>query len=202
MLTRRSRRRTSSRTASWATAQIQELELRTVDPEAVEPTIVSRVEGHLSELEALEAHEGLARAWRLIMFVREMGLQWGASEAAAQHARPRAAGGEPADGGPRDPLARLLRPERADPRARRDRALPSAPGRGPRGPEAGGAPRGGALISRRCAATSRSPERCTGRAGHRWRSSGGRSWRRRRRSTPVRWRCSTATSRRRSRAAP
>lgn len=75
-----------------ATAQIQELELLyTVDPEAVEPTIVAGVEEHLPELEALEAHDGLARAWRLIMFVREMGLQWGASEAAAQrtlqHAR-------------------------------------------------------------------------------------------------------------------
>jgi class 3 adenylate cyclase/tetratricopeptide (TPR) repeat protein len=75
-----------------ATAQIQELELLyTVDPEAVEPKIVSGVESHLPELEALDAHEGLARAWRLIMFVREMGLQWGASEAAAQktleHAR-------------------------------------------------------------------------------------------------------------------
>jgi tetratricopeptide (TPR) repeat protein len=75
-----------------ATARIQELELLyTVDPEAVEPTIVSGVEAHLPELEALEAHDGLARAWRLIMFVREMGLQWGESEAAAQrtleHAR-------------------------------------------------------------------------------------------------------------------
>ena len=75
-----------------ATAQIQELELLyTVDPEAVEPTIVAGVESHLPELEALEAHDGLARAWRLIMFVREMGLQWGESEAAAQltldHAR-------------------------------------------------------------------------------------------------------------------
>ena len=75
-----------------ATAQIQELELLyTVDPEAVEPTIVAGVEEHLPELEALEAHDGLARAWRLLMFVREMGLQWGESEAAAQrtldHAR-------------------------------------------------------------------------------------------------------------------
>jgi class 3 adenylate cyclase/tetratricopeptide (TPR) repeat protein len=75
-----------------ATAQIQELELLyTVDPEAVEPTIVAGVEEHLPELEALEAHDGLARAWRLIMFVREMGLQWGESETAAQrtlqHAR-------------------------------------------------------------------------------------------------------------------
>ena len=75
-----------------ATAQIQELELLyTVDPEAVEPTIVAGVESHLPELESLEAHDGLARAWRLIMFVREMGLQWGESEAAAQltldHAR-------------------------------------------------------------------------------------------------------------------
>jgi class 3 adenylate cyclase/tetratricopeptide (TPR) repeat protein len=75
-----------------ATAMIQELELLyTVDPEAVEPTIVAGVETHLAELEALEAHDGLARAWRLIMFVREMGLQWAESEAAAQrtldHAR-------------------------------------------------------------------------------------------------------------------
>ena len=75
-----------------ATARIQELELLyTVDPEAVEPTIVAGVESHLPELEALEAHDGLARAWRLIMFVREMGLQWGESQAAAQrtleHAR-------------------------------------------------------------------------------------------------------------------
>jgi class 3 adenylate cyclase/tetratricopeptide (TPR) repeat protein len=74
------------------TARIQELELLyTIDPEAVEPTIVAGVEQHLPELEALEAHDGLARAWRLIMFVRQMGLQWGASESATQltleHAR-------------------------------------------------------------------------------------------------------------------
>ena len=75
-----------------ATARIQELELLyTIDPEAVEPTIVAGIEELLPELEMLEAHDGLARAWRLIMFVREMGLQWGDSEAAAQltldHAR-------------------------------------------------------------------------------------------------------------------
>jgi len=75
-----------------ATARIQELELLyTIDPEAVEPTIVAGIEELLPELETLEAHDGLARAWRLIMFVREMGLQWGESEAAAQltldHAR-------------------------------------------------------------------------------------------------------------------
>jgi predicted ATPase/class 3 adenylate cyclase len=75
-----------------STARIQELELRyTVDPEAVEPIIVREVESHLPELEALEAHDGLTRAWRLIMFVREMGLQWEESEDAAQrsldHAR-------------------------------------------------------------------------------------------------------------------
>ena len=75
-----------------ATAQIQQLELLyTIDPEAVEPTIVSGVEEHLPELELLEAHDGLARAWRLISFVRDMGLQWGASEVAAtktlEHAR-------------------------------------------------------------------------------------------------------------------
>jgi class 3 adenylate cyclase/tetratricopeptide (TPR) repeat protein len=75
-----------------ATARIQELELQyTIDPEAVEPTIVAGIEQLLPELETLEAHDGLARAWRLIMFVREMGLQWGESEAAAQrtldHAR-------------------------------------------------------------------------------------------------------------------
>jgi class 3 adenylate cyclase/tetratricopeptide (TPR) repeat protein len=75
-----------------ATAQIQQLELLyTVDPEAVEKTIVQGVEEHLPELELLEAHDGLARAWRLIMFVREMGLRWGESEKAAlrtlEHAR-------------------------------------------------------------------------------------------------------------------
>jgi tetratricopeptide (TPR) repeat protein len=75
-----------------ATARIQHLELLyTVDPEAVEKTIVHGVEEHLPELELLEAHDGLARAWRLIMFVREMGLQWGESEKAAlvtlEHAR-------------------------------------------------------------------------------------------------------------------
>ena len=75
-----------------ATARIQELELLyTIDPEAVEPTIVAGIEELLPELETLEAHDGLARAWRLIMFVREMGLQWGDSEIAAQrtldHAR-------------------------------------------------------------------------------------------------------------------
>ncbi len=75
-----------------ATALIQEMELRyTIDPEAVAETVVGEVEALLPELQALEAHDGLARAWRLIMFVREMGLQWGESEAAAQltleHAR-------------------------------------------------------------------------------------------------------------------
>jgi class 3 adenylate cyclase/tetratricopeptide (TPR) repeat protein len=75
-----------------ATARIQELELRyTIDPEAVAETVVGQVEALLPELESLDAHDGLARAWRLIMFVREMGLQWGESEAAAQrtleHAR-------------------------------------------------------------------------------------------------------------------
>jgi class 3 adenylate cyclase/tetratricopeptide (TPR) repeat protein len=75
-----------------ATARIQQLELLyTIDPEAVEPTIVSGIEEHLPELEMLEAHDGLARAWRLIMFVRQMGLQMGASELAArktlEHAR-------------------------------------------------------------------------------------------------------------------
>jgi class 3 adenylate cyclase/tetratricopeptide (TPR) repeat protein len=74
------------------TARIQEMELRyTIDPETVAETVVGEVEALLPELEILEAHDGLARAWRLIMFVREMGLQWAESEAAAQrtldHAR-------------------------------------------------------------------------------------------------------------------
>ena len=68
-----------------STARIQELELRyTVDPEDVEPIVVGEVDALLPELEAVEAHDGLARAWRLIGFVREMGLQWGAAEEAAQ----------------------------------------------------------------------------------------------------------------------
>jgi len=68
-----------------AAASIQQLELLyTMDPEAVEPTLIAGVESHLPELELLEAHEGLARAWRLIMFAREMGLRWAESEVAAQ----------------------------------------------------------------------------------------------------------------------
>jgi class 3 adenylate cyclase/tetratricopeptide (TPR) repeat protein len=76
-----------------ATAGIQNLELLyTIDPEAiVGEEVEGKVEELLPELETLEAHDGLARAWRLIMFVREMGLQWGESEEAAQrtlqHAR-------------------------------------------------------------------------------------------------------------------
>ena len=96
-----------------ATAQIQELELLyTVDPEAVEPTIVGEVDAHLPELEAVEAHDGLARAWRLIMFVREMGLQWGAAEEAAQRTLQYARlAGNKLVVGPRDQHARLLRLE-------------------------------------------------------------------------------------------
>jgi class 3 adenylate cyclase/tetratricopeptide (TPR) repeat protein len=75
-----------------ATAWIQELDLRyTVDPEKVAGEVEAKVDELLPELETLEAHDGLARAWRLIMFVREMGLRWGESEEAAQrtleHAR-------------------------------------------------------------------------------------------------------------------
>ena len=67
-----------------ATASIQQLELLyTIDPEAVEPMIIAGVEEHLPELEALEAHDGLARAWRLIMLVRQMGLHWAEAEIAA-----------------------------------------------------------------------------------------------------------------------
>ena len=181
-----------------ATAQIQELELLyTVDPEAVEPTIVAGVESHLPELEALEAHDGLARAWRLIMFVREMGLQWGESEAAAQltldHATPR---GQPADGRPGDPLARLLRPQRPHAGAGGDRPMPRAA----RGGRAATASRRRcskrrSRTSRRCAATWRSRARSTERAGPSSKSSAGRSSRRRRRSTPGPSRCSRATSR-------
>ncbi len=75
-----------------ATAMIQELELRyTIDPEAVAETVVSEVEALLPELESLEAHDGLARAWRLLSFVHVMGLRWSETEIAAQrtleHAR-------------------------------------------------------------------------------------------------------------------
>ena len=182
-----------------ATAQIQQLELMyTVDP-AVEPRSSPGSRGTCPSSEALEAHEGLARAWRLIMFVREMGLQWGASEAAAQRAldHARMAGdrmmvaraipslGYCALSGPTPVLDAIGAAERSSTRST-----------GTGSPRRSSSRR--SHISRRCAATSRSPERCTGRAGRRWRSSDGRSWRRRRRSTPVRWRCSTATSRRRS----
>ena len=73
----------------------------------------------------LEAHDGLARAWRLIMFVREMGLQWGdpRRRPSALSSTRRLAGNRlMVDAG--DPLARLLRARRPDARARGDRALP------------------------------------------------------------------------------
>jgi len=74
------------------TARILGLELAyTTAPEEVEDTLVERVERMIPELESLGNHEGLARAWRLLMFVHEMALRWGDAEAAAvktlEHAR-------------------------------------------------------------------------------------------------------------------
>src|SRR5436853_395856 len=67
------------------TAKILFMELEyTTDPEEVEGTIVEQVQGMIPELEALEHHEGLARAWRLLMIVHEMSLRIGQAEAAAQ----------------------------------------------------------------------------------------------------------------------
>ena len=74
------------------TAKIQQLELSyTIDPEAIATTVEADINALLPELETLEAHEGLARAWRLMMFVSEMVLCWADSEVAAlrtlEHAR-------------------------------------------------------------------------------------------------------------------
>ncbi len=74
------------------TAKILFMELQyTTDPEEVEGTIVEQVQEMIPELEALEHHEGLARAWRLLMIIHEMSLRIGQAEAAAQrsleHAR-------------------------------------------------------------------------------------------------------------------
>ena len=66
-----------------ATAQIQELEPSTPSTRKRWNRRSSPASKSIScELEALEAHDGLARAWRLIMFVREMGLAVGTVGAA------------------------------------------------------------------------------------------------------------------------
>jgi class 3 adenylate cyclase/tetratricopeptide (TPR) repeat protein len=74
------------------TARVLSRELSfTTAPEEIEATIIQEVPTMIEELETLGHHEGLARAWRLLMIVHEMSLQMGAAEAAAQrsleHAR-------------------------------------------------------------------------------------------------------------------
>jgi len=60
-------------------------------PADIEAEIVSEVGSAIAELEALEDHEGLARAWRLLMLVDWEACRWGVGEEAARrmigHAR-------------------------------------------------------------------------------------------------------------------
>jgi class 3 adenylate cyclase/tetratricopeptide (TPR) repeat protein len=66
-------------------ASVLQLEFRyTTAPEEMEDTIVGDVRMMLPELESLEHHDGLARAWRLLMFVNEMTLRFGEAEVAAE----------------------------------------------------------------------------------------------------------------------
>ena len=100
------------------------------------------------------------------MFVREMGLQWEEPEDAAQrsldHAR---LAGNRLMMSRSDRRHRLLGAERTDPGERRDRPLHEIARGGARRSEAGGA---AALLlcrdSRRCAGTSKSPDRCIWRS--------------------------------------
>ncbi len=112
----------------------------------------------------------------------------------ADHPGPREARGEQTDGREGDPLARLLRPQRADARPRGDRSLPGSARRGQRRSQAGRFARGCAIAPRgdareRGGVASAS----TGRAGRCWRSWVGPSSPRRRRSIRDPWRCSRAT---------
>jgi class 3 adenylate cyclase/tetratricopeptide (TPR) repeat protein len=66
------------------TARLAHLRLRyTMDPEATEPIVEEEVARVLPELEALQANEGLARAWRLLTQVNFTACRWSAVEDAA-----------------------------------------------------------------------------------------------------------------------
>jgi class 3 adenylate cyclase/tetratricopeptide (TPR) repeat protein len=75
-----------------ATGRLILLDIRyTTTPEDIEAEIVSEVEAAITQLEALDDHEGLARAWRLLTLVNWEACRWGVGEEAArqmiEHAR-------------------------------------------------------------------------------------------------------------------
>ena len=57
----------------------------TTTPADIESEIVAEVEAAITELETLDAHEGLARAWRLLTLVHWEACRWGGGEEAAHH---------------------------------------------------------------------------------------------------------------------
>ena len=64
--------------------QLIMLDLRfATDPDEVDE-VATEVEAAIPELESLEDHEGLARAWRLLMLVNFDACRWASSEAAAE----------------------------------------------------------------------------------------------------------------------
>jgi len=66
------------------TARLAHLRLRyTMDPEGTEPIVEQEVARVVPELEALQANEGLARAWRLLTQVNFTACRWSAVEEAA-----------------------------------------------------------------------------------------------------------------------
>src|SRR5262249_61223219 len=71
--------------------QLIMLDLRfATDPDEVD-AVAADVQAAIPELESLEDHEGLARAWRLLMLVNFDACRWASSETAAErvleHAR-------------------------------------------------------------------------------------------------------------------
>jgi class 3 adenylate cyclase/tetratricopeptide (TPR) repeat protein len=68
-----------------ATGKLILLDIRyATSPEDIEEEIMTQIESSIDELERLDDHEGLARAWRLLTLVHWEACRWGTGEATAR----------------------------------------------------------------------------------------------------------------------